>query len=401
MIKRASLLAILGLTLFTSAAFGQAAARLFTQAKAEEAAGKRDVAFLLYRQILRQYPDSQYAEESHFLLGQYYYDTRNYVNASQTFQAFQRKYPRSQFSKDAKAYLARMQLGSLKDRADRLLQEGKLDAASMLYQQYLEVDPDNAEVNAQLERIKKSQQKVHFGFEQLERERTKLKQEKDLLDKQFADLEKQKKHVQSLQEQALELNKVTIEKYEKRLAAVSAQMDDLNTHIAGLQKELQGWRRRAVVAEAIALSRPLPRGLIPLPNGETLPRIVFEGGKAALSPEEGEVEVSDIAEEGFPAVVITEEKLDTKNNLRHVEAVVSADLGSPWPEGAKMKFRVDFLGKRGQRAPEPQFLVRYFDVSDVDEIDETTNSYRKRVLFTAQETLTERYDVSAFLVKTE
>ncbi|NQT83503.1 hypothetical protein HQ563_10785 [bacterium] len=401
MMKRALVLtALLGLC-FSPGAFCQSAAGLFAEAKAAQAAGKRDVAFLFHRQVLRQYPDSQYAEESEFLVGQYYYDTRNYFNASQTFQGFIRKYPRSRFGKAAKAYLARIQLGSLKERADRLFEEAKLGPASVLYQQYLEIDPDNLEVKARLEQIKKTQQELHFGFEQLNRERRKFEQEKDTLTRQIAELEGQRKQVLTLQKQALELNKVTVEKYEKRLALISTQTESMNVRIAELEKEVAGWRRRAVLAESEKLSRPLSKSLKPLPEGTKPPLIVFEGGKADPSPGEGETQVSDIVREGFPAVVVTGAKLDTKKNLRHVEAIVSVDLNSPWPEGAKMKFRVDFVAKAGQPTPDPEFLVRYFDVSDMDEMEQTTNSYRKRVLFTAQEKLTMRYDISAFLVTTK
>ena len=77
------------------------------------------------------------------------------------------------------------------------------------------------------------------------------------------------------------------------------------------------------------------------------------------------------------------------------------ELYSPWQEGAKMKFRVDIVAEKGQPAPGQPLLVRYFDVSDMDEIEESINSYRKRLIFTAQEKLTERYEVSAFLVQTQ
>lgn len=401
MIKRASLLTALCVLFFTPVALCQSADSLFDQAKAAKAAGKSDIAFLLYRQILRQYPDSPYAEETQFLVGQYYYNSRNYFQANQTLRAFVRKFPQSRFTKLASEYLARIQLGSLKERADRLFDEGNLGPASVLYQRYLEIDPDNSEVKAQLELIKRTQQQVHFGFEQLNRDRRKFQQEKDALDRQVAELEEQRKQVTALQKQALELNKVTTDNYEKKIAAISARMEELNKHIGGLEKELQGWRERAIIAEAARLSRPFPKGLRPLPQAQQLPRIVFQGRKADPSPEEGETEVANIVREGFPAVVITQAKLDTKKNLRHIEAIVSVDLTSPWPEGAKIKFRVDFVGKQGQPPPKPQLLATYFDASDMDEMEEITNSYRKRIAFNAQEKLTERYEISVFFVKSK
>jgi hypothetical protein len=294
-----------------------------------------------------------------------------------------------------------MQMGSLKERADRLFEQGKLDAASALYQQYLEIDPNNEEVKAQIELIKKTQKEMQFGFEQLARERKKFEQEKEAFQKELAQLETKRKEAESLHKQAMEMNTVTVEKYEKRLETASSQMEALNTRIASLEMELQGWRERAVLAEATKLSQPLGGRLSPLPRGEQLPRIAFGGGKSDPSPAEGEVQITDSLREGFPSVVITEEKLDTKKNLRNVEAVVSLDLSSPWQEGAKMKFRVDIVAEKGQPAPGQPLLVRYFDVSDMDEIEESINSYRKRLIFTAQEKLTERYEVSAFLVQTQ
>ncbi len=398
MVKKTWLLTVLWVMFFMPLASCQSAGNLFAEAKAAQAAGKSDVAFLLCRQIIRQYPSSPYAEESQFLVGQYYYDSRNYFDASQTLRAYLRRFPRSRFSDTAREYLGIIRLGSLKERADRLFEEGKLGPASAFYQQYLDIDPDNPEVKAQLALIKKTQKELHFGFEQLSRERKEFQQEKAALENQVAELQRQRKQVLTLQKQALELNKLTREKYEKRLAEVSVQTKGLNTRIAALEKELHGWRQRAVLAEAASLSRPLPRGLRPAPEEEDLPLIVFEGKRADPSPVEGEVELSDIVREGFPAVVITQAKLDTKKNLRHVEAILNVDLTSSWPEEAKIKFRVDFIKKESQPAPDPEFLVRYFQVSDMDEMEQTTHSYRKRVLFTAQEKVTKRYEISAFLV---
>jgi tetratricopeptide (TPR) repeat protein len=386
---------------FACAAYSQADKKLFTEAKGAEAAGKKDLALLLYRQILQLYPNSTYVEESHFLVGEYHYDSRNYFEADQTFRDFVKKFPQSRFNKPARDYLAKIRLRSLKDRADALFEEGKLAPASALYQQYLQVDPDNAEVKTQLEQITKTLQEVHFGFEQLHREQNKLELEKKEFARQLAILDEQKKEIEALQNKALEMNKATVEKYEKQLAEIGTQVNAMNDHIVKLQTELNGWRRRAEIAEAARLSQPLPRRFKSVPEEKELPSIAFEGGKKDPSLEEGEVQVLDVLREGFPAVVITQAKLDADNNVLHVEAVVGADLTSSWPEGAKMKFRVDFVGKEGQPAPEPAFAVRYYQASDMDEISEDNNSYKKRVVFTVEQNRVSRYEVSTFLVKSK
>jgi tetratricopeptide (TPR) repeat protein len=399
--NRIRLIATVCVIFLTPLAFSQSAARLFSEAKAAQAAGNRDVAFLLYRQIIREYPESAYVEESHFEVGQYYYDTRNYFDASQTLREFLGKYPSSRFGGEARDHLTKMRLLSLKDRADRLFEEGKLGPASVLYQQYLQIDKDNPEVRAQLEQLTEIQKEVHFGFEQLNRERKNLEQERSALKEQIADLETQRKQVTALRKQALEMNQETVKNYEKKLGAVTERVESLRTLGARLEEEVKEWRQRAVRVEAARLSRPLQRGLRPVPEQTNLPRIAFEGGKADPAPEEGESQVMGILRQGFPAAVVTNAGVDAKTSLRHVEAVVSVVLTSPWPEGVKMKFRVDFIARRGQPAPDPQFLIRYFDSSDMDEFDETTKSYRKRVLFTAEENKVERCEISAFLVKTK
>jgi tetratricopeptide (TPR) repeat protein len=391
----------LSLMLLSAAAFCQSASQLLSEARAAESAGKEDVAFLLYKRLVRLYPESGCAEEAQFAVGKYHYDARNFFDASRIFGDFLQKYPGSRFSDRAREYLERIQSGSLKDRANRLFEEGKLQAASVLYQEYLEADPSDAEVKARLEQIRNIQQEVHFGFEQVSRERKKLQQEKDILARQVAELDRQRKDVQAREKQAQELNQATVQKYEKRLADVGTQMDALRSRVTSLEAQVKGWRHRTVMVEALRLSRPLAAGYRPVPEGKKLPRVEFEGSRPDPFPQEGETQITDVAKEGFPAVAITDEKLDTKNSLRHVEAVVSVDLASPWPEEAKMKFRVDFIPKQGQPSPDPRFLVRYFEASDMDDMDETTGSYRKRVPFTVQEKRVERYEVSAFLVKTK
>ena len=399
MISKGCLSIAVSLVFLTPTLYAQTDGRLFSDARAAEAAGRKDAALLLYRQIIRDFPQSPYADESLFLIGQYYYDSRNYFEADQALREHTRRFPQSRFNKTARESLARIQLRSLKDRADALFDDGKLDAASILYQQYLEIDPENAEVKARLERMKKVQEEGTFAFEQLGRERKRLEQEKADLNRQLGVLEEQRKQVEIQRKKAEDLNKVTIEKYEKLLAAANSQVETMKQQMTVLRNELNGWRQRAVLAEAVKLTQPLAKRFNPVPGEKPLPRIAFEGDKPDPSPEEGEEHISNVLREGFPAVVITEAKLDTEKKVRHVEAIVIADLLEAWPEGAKIKFRVDFVGKDGKPASDP--VVRYYDDSDMEEIDEATKSYRKRVLFTSEEDKVAGYEVSAFLVKTK
>lgn len=395
------LLIALWVVLLTPSLFAQSDSRLFSQAKAAEAEGRKEAALLFYRQLVRYYPESPYVDEALFLVGMYHYDSRNYFEADQVLREHTRRFPNSRFNKAAKDCLGRMQLRSLKDRADTLFDAGNLDAASILYQQYLDIDPENAEVKARLERMKKAQAEGVFGFEQLSRERKRLEEEKADLNRQVGMLDEQKKQLEIRRKAVEELNKVTVEKYEKQLAGVKAQVEMTQQEMANLRAELSGWRQRAILAETVKLSQPLAKRLAAVPDEKTLPRIAFEGGKPDPSPEEGEEQISNVLKEGFPTIVITQAKLDTDKKVRHVEAIVIADLKDTWPEGAKIKFRADFAAKQGKPAPDPAFVVIYYDNSDMEEIDEVSRSYKKRVLFTAEEDKVAGYEVSAFLVKTK
>lgn len=385
--------------LFVTEALPQSVSQLYDQAKSAEASGKRDVAFLLYRQIVRQYQDTPYVEDSLFQIGQYYYDSCNYFDADQTFRSHLRRFPNSRFHKEIQDYVAKINLRSLKDRADTLFEEGKLGPASVLYEQYLQIDPENSEVKVRLEQISKTMKQVHFGFEQLERERKEFEIEKTELNRRVQQLEDQRKQVLVLQKQAEELNQVTTEKYEKQLGDITGRLQALDQELVRLQNDVMEWRQRAVILDAMKLCQPFPAEFKPTLEDRFLPRIIFGGAAKDLHAEQGEAQIPGILREGFPVVVLTSSKLDAKKNLRHIEAVIGAELTSQWPEGAKLKFRVDIAGKEGQPQPDP--IVRYYDAFDMDEIDTSARRYKKRVVFTAEEDKMAKYEVAAFLVKSQ
>lgn len=378
-------------------AIGQTVSQLYDQAKAAEASGKRDIAFLLYRQIVRQYPESVQAENALFEIGQYYYNAHNYVEADKAFRSHLTRFPDSRLNKEVQDYRAKMNLRSLRDRADTLFESGKLEPASVLYEQYLQIDPENAEVKLRLEQITRSMKQVHLGYEQLERERKGFEAEKAELNRRVEQLEDQRKEVLALQKQVEELNQGTIAKYEKQLSDVGDQLQAMNQELAHLRKEATEWRQRAVILDATKLCQPFPADFKPTLEDRFLPQAIFTGPGEDTHLEQGEAQVLDVLREGFPMVILTSSKLDPKTSLRHFEAVIGAELTAAWPEGAKLKFRVDITGKEGQPQPDP--VVRYYDAFDMDEIDTSARRYKKRVVFTAEEAKMATYEVAAFLVK--
>lgn len=377
----------------------QTASQLFDQAKAAEISGSKDVAFLLYRQIVRQYPESAQADDALFQIGKYYYNARNYVEADKAFRSHLTRFPDSRLNKEVQDYVARINLRSLKDRADTLFESGKLQPASVLYEQYLQIDPGNAEVKLRLEQITKSMKQVHLGYEQLERERKGFEAEKVELNRRVQQLEDQRREVLALQKQAEELNQVTVEKYEKQLKEVAGRVQAMNQQLAHLQKEATEWRQRAVILDATKLCQPFPAEFKPTLEDRFLPQAIFVAPGKDTHQEKGEVQISEVLRDGFPMVILTSSKLDPKTNLRHFEAAIATELTAAWPEGAKLKFRVDITGKEGQPPPDP--IIRYYDAFDMDEIDTSARRYKKRVVFTAEEAKMAKYEVAAFLVKTQ
>ncbi len=67
----------------------------YSKAMKAARAGKRDFAYMHYRSILNQYPDSRFSKEALFALGEYHFLLPEYKESYENFKTYVRKYPGS------------------------------------------------------------------------------------------------------------------------------------------------------------------------------------------------------------------------------------------------------------------------------------------------------------------
>ena len=96
------------ISLSCSIAFAGEDARIYGEARKMARAGQTDFAFMQYEEILRDYPNSRFAEQALFAQGEYYFMMVNYPYAQKAFQSFLAKYPNSNGKLFALAHLLRM-----------------------------------------------------------------------------------------------------------------------------------------------------------------------------------------------------------------------------------------------------------------------------------------------------
>ncbi len=83
-------------------------------------------ALVSFEKVHKQFPDSQFADESLFRMGQYYYSTGDYSTARQVFQQFIRQYPQSGIIDRVQYLFCQSYYG-----------EGKLDSSYMFLQAFV------------------------------------------------------------------------------------------------------------------------------------------------------------------------------------------------------------------------------------------------------------------------
>jgi TolA-binding protein len=106
-IKIIFVLIILALSL-SSLVFAQEEAWLYSNAIDQFKAGNNEFAFLDLFSLVRTYPESKYLENSLFAIGEYHYADRNYADAADAFAQLLEKFPDSQSTVFAMAYLLKI-----------------------------------------------------------------------------------------------------------------------------------------------------------------------------------------------------------------------------------------------------------------------------------------------------
>jgi len=88
--------------------FCATARQLYKLADQRAASGQPDFAFMHWRNLLRDFPQSQQAQPALFALGEYYYSLPDYKQAVTSFESYLKKYPDSGDRLFALAYLLRI-----------------------------------------------------------------------------------------------------------------------------------------------------------------------------------------------------------------------------------------------------------------------------------------------------
>lgn len=115
--------------------------------------GQYDFALLAFRSIIRDFPESKYAQEAKFALGEYFYRQKAYFEAIQNFTEYIKKYPDTTAAIFAKAYLIKimesMEKPSQKEK--ELIDKIKMDFFSkplfLLFSEHREVSYKSALAN--------------------------------------------------------------------------------------------------------------------------------------------------------------------------------------------------------------------------------------------------------------
>jgi outer membrane protein assembly factor BamD (BamD/ComL family) len=107
-INKIVLTVVLFILLIFNYGFTQDDGQIYSMAIREAKSGNIDFAFMHFRSLLRNYPDSKYAHDGLFAVGEYYFITADYKNAAEAWSNFINDYPDSKGLPFALMYLLRI-----------------------------------------------------------------------------------------------------------------------------------------------------------------------------------------------------------------------------------------------------------------------------------------------------
>lgn len=111
---------------------------------------KYDFAFMAFRAIIRDFPESEYAQKSMFAVGEYFYSQRAYYEALESFAKYIRNYPDSDGAIFAKAHLLKIMQGierpteKMKEIIDNIKMNFFSKSLFLLFCEYKEVSYKSA-----------------------------------------------------------------------------------------------------------------------------------------------------------------------------------------------------------------------------------------------------------------
>ena len=111
---------------------------------------RKDFAFMYFRSLLREHPDSRYADFALFGQGEYFFELPNYKLATESFESYVDQYPDAKGKLFALAYLLKMartqgQIQRVKDLEKEIISVKQLGLVFSDYKEYTYRTPLNRE----------------------------------------------------------------------------------------------------------------------------------------------------------------------------------------------------------------------------------------------------------------
>jgi tetratricopeptide (TPR) repeat protein len=125
--------------------------------------GRHEFAFMKFWEVVRDYPDSKYAAESHFRVAEFYFNVGSYVDAERELSKHLRVYPESPFKTQVESYLHKLHAEALVNKGDLFYSEKRWKEA---LDAYIEARKLNTQVSISDEKFNKC--KLMLGFEEEE-----------------------------------------------------------------------------------------------------------------------------------------------------------------------------------------------------------------------------------------
>ena len=398
MVKRILILSQIVLLLFGGTAYAEnaMAKRLFR--KGEIALEKDDNhnAYLIFREIVRDYPSSEYADDAHFLIAHYYLQSKDYYQAEKELNILIKNYPDSPYVEDAKAYFSSMRSRFLDDKVTAAMNSGDYKAAKIFLEEILAIDPTNESAQSKLKDVDTILIKMDYQRQQFEKEKERLEDKSAAIIKAREEVSKLRLEAEKAMEKAETMTQQTINEYEERIAKFKEREAELEARIAELEGEVDIWRKRAKKYEAASLVS-VGSSQEWRPSDTEYPKILFQGCEEDPEPNEREKIAQDIIREKSPSIVLTSEKQNEVDGMMKIELVLSLDLNENWPSKHYLKFRVHYTPITESEAPKP--TVIYYSVADMDEVDTENSAYRKKIIVAIDRNRIQDYSVCAFFIE--
>ena len=384
-------------------AWALSARSLYLRGKARLEDGKSDLALMYFREVIRDYPRSRYADEAHFLVARYYHETRNYFQADRELRAHLTDYADSPYRKQVLEMLGDMEVLGLEAKALKAMEHAEYRVAKVLWQDVLARAPDHAVATCQLAECERIIERLDFQKRQLELEKQRIEAESREIAKLLKEARRQREEAEEMLSEAEHADATTRTRYETALAEANALSEELEERVEDLEADLKLWRDRAREYEARLLQEPDIGPLEGLASGAALPKIIFEGPEPDPSPERGEQQVVGIVLDASPSVVLVGEFMNEETNVLKAEVVVGLDLDKPWPKDQphRLKVRIDFAaaadGSETAAAIPPKTV--YYTLADLDEVDTRHGAYRKKLIIAVDKNTIDTYSVAAYFVR--